>query len=259
MKKEITRNKREILDIHTHRNTAGQLHSIVNYPLRPLAPLRLSIVFNDAIPQWIQRRLFFMMAAYNLMIINMAPLFKGVYYSIGIHPWDALHSNSQVQCSMFKRFFRESQFLAIGEAGLDKLSDVPMGIQTMQFMMQSNYAEVAAKPMIIHCVKAMEELMVLKRELSPEQPWIWHGFRGKPEQAKQLLDQGFYLSFGEKYNEETMLMMPADRLFLETDDSKADIEDLLHKAAQLRGVEPDVLRETLYENAEKVFFKGQQL
>lgn len=189
----------------------------------------------------------------------MAPLFKKVYYSIGIHPWDALHSNSRAQCSMFKRLFRESQVLAIGEAGLDKLSEIPIEIQTMQFLMQANYSEVAAKPMIIHCVKAMDELLVLKKQLSPKQPWIWHGFRGKPEQARQLLDQGFYLSFGEKYNEETMVMMPADRLFLETDDSKVDIEDLLRKAAEMRGVEPDELRETLYENAEKVFFKGQEL
>ena len=49
----------------------------------------------------------------------------------------------------------------------------------------------------------------------------------KPEQAVQLLKKGFYLSFGEYYPDETMQIVPDERLFLETDDSLLDIEDIL--------------------------------
>ena len=64
----------------------------------------------------------------------------------------------------------------------------------------------------------------VKKEFQPKQAWIWHGFRGKPEQAKQMLDKGLYLSFGEFYSDEAMRVVPDDRLFLETDDSELDIE-----------------------------------
>ena len=91
---------------------------------------------------------------------------------------------------------------------------------------------------------------------APQQPWIWHGFRGKPEQAVQLLKKGFYLSFGEYYPDETMQIVPDERLFLETDDSLLDIEDILCQAARVRGVEVEALCEVIRRNIQNVFFKA---
>ena len=78
----------------------------------------------------------------------------------------------------------------------------------------------------------------------------------KPEQAAQLLKQGFYLSLGEHYPDETMKMIPDDRLFLETDESSLDIEDILCRAAEARGVEAGLLRQTIRRNIQNVFFKA---
>ncbi len=66
--------------------------------------------------------------------------------------------------------------------------------------------------------------MALKKELKPTQPWIIHGFRGKPQQAGQLLRAGFNLSLGPNFNPETARVIPSDRLHIETDDSPVTLK-----------------------------------
>ena len=61
-------------------------------------------------------------------------------------------------------------------------------------------------------------LYTSKRDLRPSNPWIIHGFRGKAALAEEYLKHGFYLSFGEKYQEAALCRVPADRLFIETDE-----------------------------------------
>ena len=221
MKKNVT----DILDIHTHKqeiDTQGK--SIINYPLLADPPLYMPLAEN----------------------VEVA-VGRGSYYSIGIHPWEVRESNVSQQLSFLQQQLQRKQFVAVGEAGLDKLAKAPMELQLAVFKEQVKLSEKLGLPLIIHCVK---------KESRPHQPWIWHGFRGKPEQAVQLLKKGFYLSFGEYYPDETMQIVPDERLFLETDDSLLDIEDILCQAARVRGVEVEALCEVIRRNIQNVFFKA---
>lgn len=211
-----------ILDIHTHKREVGsEGKSIINYQL-----------------------------------LKDSSFLEGHYYSVGIHPWNLTASNFDQQRDFLIELLPNKQVVAIGEAGLDKLTETPMALQTQAFAMQIQLSETYGLPLIIHCVKAMDQLLAAKKQFQPRQPWIWHGFRGKPEQAMQLLKQGFYLSLGEYYPDETMRLIPDDRLFLETDESSLDIEDILRRAAEVRGVEAGVLRGAVRGNIQKVFFKA---
>lgn len=147
------------------------------------------------------------------------------------------------------------QVLAIGEAGLDKLADAPMAVQMEVFEYQARLSVELDKPLVIHLVKAMSELLKLKQQIKPANPWIIHGFRGKPALAEECLRHGFYLSFGEKYQEEALRITPADRLFLETDESSVPVADLYSRAAEVRRVSLAELTEAIRENIAKVFFK----
>ena len=170
--------------------------------------------------------------------------------------FELYNCNVSQQLSFLQQQLQGKQFVAVGEAGLDKLAEASMELQLAVFKEQVKLSEKLGLPLIIHCVKAMEELLAVKKESRPQQPWIWHGFRGKPEQAVQLLKKGFYLSFGEYYPDETMQIVPDERLFLETDDSLLDIEDILCQAARVRGVEVEALREVIRRNIQNVFFKA---
>ena len=131
-----------------------------------------------------------------------------------------------------------------------------MEIQTAAFMAQMTLSMEYDLPLILHNVRMTDKILAVKKQFRPGQPWIWHGFRGKPEQAEQLQDKGLYLSFGEFYSDEAMRAVSDDRLFLETDESSLDIEELLYRAARVRRVGVETLRETIRRNIQNVFFRA---
>lgn len=178
---------------------------------------------------------------------------EGEWYSVGIHPWH-IASLSACEDAACPPALRHPQVLAVGEAGLDKLADAPMERQIAVFRCQARWAEETRKPLVIHLVKATDELLKVKRELRPSVPWILHGFRGKATLAEEYLRHGFYLSFGEKYQEEALRAVPADRLFIETDESTVPVRKLYARAAQTCGLSPDTLEETVRRNIRSLFF-----
>ena len=124
--------------------------------------------------------------------------------------------------------------MAVGEAGLDKLTAAPMELQVRMFEKQVELSEKYRLPLIIHCVKAMDELLAVRKKLNPAQSWIWHGFRGKPQQAEQLIKNGIYSFFRCALSGGTVKGVSVGHLFLETDDSPVDIEEVLRQVAKAR-------------------------
>ncbi len=157
------------------------------------------------------------------------------YYSVGIHPWRTAEIDSldDMMSSLAAKALKEN-VVAIGEAGLDRLRGADMDRQKEIFTAQARLAEQIGKPLVIHCVKAFDVLMALKKKLKPQQTWVVHGFRGKPETARQLLDAGISLSFGEKFNPDALRIVDDDRLYTETDESQTDIDTISSKIAEIR-------------------------
>ena len=114
------------------------------------------------------------------------------------------------------------------------------------------------KPLVIHAVKAYDDIIRIHKAERPKQPWIIHGFRGKPETAGQLIREGLYLSFGEYYNHESLKSVPLDRLFLETDEGNMPIDKLYRKAARIRNLSTHRLRKSIKENISRIFTFPQQ-
>ena len=147
--------------------------------------------------------------------------------------------------------------LAIGECGLDGLRGPSMERQEEVFIQQIKLSEEVGKPLIIHCVKALDRLLQLHKELKPRQMWMLHGFRGKPQQLRSLLDAGFFVSFGFAFNEESLRICPIDRLLLETDaDEERSIEELYNNVANLRGINSTNLLEAMTKNYLSLFKKS---
>lgn len=146
-----------------------------------------------------------------------------LYFSVGIHPWDAA-GFQPAWLDKLNMLLNYQQVVAIGECGLDKNTDASMNVQLEVFERQIILSEITRKPLMIHCVCCFNELLELQQKHAPSQTWIIHGFRGKPELAQQLLKAGFYLSYGAKFNAESVAITPSDRLLMETDDSGLEIE-----------------------------------
>lgn len=164
--------------------------------------------------------------------------------SWGIHPWNA----TQEQANEYP----PKEIRAIGECGLDCLCTTPYDLQMQLFKKQISLSEQLQKPLIIHCVKAYNEMLHLHREFDPKQAWIIHGFRGKPQQMHTLLKEGFHLSFGFRHNIQSLLQCPIERLFLETDDTTLSIASLYEKVAHLRHTHIEELSQKMSENFERI-------
>lgn len=180
-----------------------------------------------------------------------------VYYSAGIHPWH-IETNYETAWKKLQEASTQKAMVAIGEAGLDKLSPTPLSLQKKAFEQQIELAEAVNKPLIIHSVHTFNEIIQLKKSFHPSVAWIIHGFRGKKEMAEQLLDHGLYLSFGAYYAEEALRITPCDKLFLETDESLLSITSLYEKAAQLLSLPVCQLTLLVQNNMCKVFPLQQQ-
>lgn len=165
------------------------------------------------------------------------PQVEGQLFSVGIHPWDTVDGMPEGMFKTLARLAERSEVVAIGECGIDTLKGGPMFRQLQVFKKQMEISERLEKPLVIHAVKAADIILGLKRDLAPKQPWIIHGFRGKPAQAQQLLDKGLYLSFGEHFNPDTVRMVPLDRLLAETDDSTLSIENIIASLSEARGAD----------------------
>lgn len=180
---------------------------------------------------------------------------REVHASVGIHPWYLTEQNTSIQLQLLEQTLQSHRVVALGEAGLDRLRGCPLDVQTIVFRHEVALAEAYRLPMIIHCVRAFNELIQLKKELHPVQPWIIHGFRGKESVARDLLRHGFHLSFGALFQEETVRTVPLERLFIETDESQESIDEICRHIAKARGVSPEDLAEAINKNVREVFFK----
>ena len=175
-------------------------------------------------------------------------------FSVGIHPWFIYSdkSNDQLLEQLWEKV-KQPEVWMIGEAGLDKLHEAPLERQLYLFEQQALLAEELHKPLIIHCVKAWSELLALRKKIRPLSPWLIHGFRGKRELAEQLLKENIYLSFGEQFQSAALQITWPSHLFLETDESKLDIQEIYKKAAVTLSVPTEMLMEQIEQNFSLLF------
>lgn len=179
-------------------------------------------------------------------------------YSIGIHPWYIDENRLENDLSFIEEKLVDKNCLALGECGLDKRTTIDFGLQKEVFELQINLAIKHQKPLIIHCVAAFQELIEIKKQRNITVPIIVHGFSKNKQLAKQLIDNGFYLSFGKYLLQnlelkETFLSIPNDRIFLETDTITESIEEVYSKAASYKNISIENCKEIIAANWQFVF------
>jgi TatD DNase family protein len=180
------------------------------------------------------------------------------YYSIGIHPWYIDEQRLEADLEIIVSKLEEPNCLALGECGLDKRIEIPLELQQIVFERQLLLAQKLNKPVVIHCVAAFQEVIATKKRLKITVPMIIHGFSKNKQVAKELTDNGFYISFG-KYLlrnpelETVFLSIPNDRFFLETDTVEEGIEEVYALAAKYKNNSIEELQIILNNNFKQVF------
>jgi TatD DNase family protein len=155
---------------------------------------------------------------------------------------------------MVKETLENDHVCFVGECGLDKLAKTNFDEQIRVFMAHVVLAEEWKRPVIIHCVRAYNEILELHMKIKPETPWILHGYTGGLALTKQLANRGFYFSFGKSlFNPksksiESLRWLPLDRMFFETDEFMGNVDEVYQIAAILKDVSPELLKREVWNN-----------
>jgi TatD DNase family protein len=194
----------------------------------------------------------------NLMARDYPPEdIENGFYSVGFHPYNVGKVDEGDTLAKVRLATENPRVFAIGEIGLDKSIEAPLADQRRIFEAQVEIAEFADLPVVLHVVRAFNEVIEFSKVHRPAVPMIIHGYNGSPEMAEALLKAGFLISFGEAIAKEhskiveSLLLVPADKLFLETDEGDLDIREIYHFASEVKGIPGDDLRVQIFENARR--------
>lgn len=198
----------------------------------------------------------------GLNIINCSGNFSQLptsgFYSAGIHPW-YISTETENEFNELAQISKQTNVLAIGECGLDKVCNTDFTLQQTYFIKQIQLANTLQKPLIIHCVKAFNETFQLLQHHRAQVPVIFHGFAKNSTLAKQLINKGYFLSFGKHLltasGAKTFKTIPVEHIFLETDDSTIEIETIYKIAASIKNIDIKTLTQQITKNAQRVFGK----
>ncbi|SDR68710.1 TatD DNase family protein [Polaribacter sp. KT25b] len=174
-------------------------------------------------------------------------------FSMGIHPWFINIDKIEEEILLLESKLQDKNCVALGECGLDKLIDVDFELQKKVFKKQILLSEKYKKPLIIHCVKAYQEIIEIKKEIQPNQTWVLHGFNKSKQLAESFIKNGILLSFGaaiikSKKLQEVFLEIPISTILLETDDSKLEIQEIYQKASEIKNIHLKDLQEAIHQN-----------
>ena len=179
-------------------------------------------------------------------------------YSIGIHPIFINQSNIEQDLITIEEHLNQKKCIAIGEIGLDKITTIDFETQISVFKKQLLIAEKNQIPVIIHCVRAYQEILQIRKQMKLTIPFIFHGFNKNQQIAQQIINQNCFLSFGKNllYNPNLQAIfanLSAEYFFLENDDSQIPIQEIYQKAAEIRNSSIEDIKEKISINFNRVF------
>lgn len=198
----------------------------------------------------------------NILLQNKIQT-KGLL-TVGLHPWDINNINEELLDNL-ESICKTNRVIAIGEVGLDRKTETPILKQLSILEKQILISEKLKLPVILHIVKYFDEIIKLRKSHHSFNPWIIHGFVKNSILAKQLLKEGFYLSFGASLFKkgsnsiESFKKADIDKVFLETDDnSEYDIQQIYIKAAEIKNIGLSELQKQIEINFKRVFTENDR-
>lgn len=197
------------------------------------------------------------------------------YPMIGVHPTSVNESYEEELAIVHNYLSTSSEFVAIGEIGLDLYWDKTfLKEQLFVFEKQIEWALEYKLPIVIHSREAFEYIYkVMEPYKNTALTGIFHSFTGTSEEASKLLEfEGFMLgingvvTFKKSTLPQSLLTVPLERIVLETDspylapvpnrgkrNESTNLKHVLVKVAEIYQMSPEYVAKVTSENALKVF------
>lgn len=240
--------------------------------------------------------------------VTLAEQYEGLFAAVGLHP---IHTSASFHDAdelgggeaakpfvshaevfdprVYRTLALHPKTVAIGECGLDyfrfnerESREEQMRKQKEAFLAQIAFAHDVKKPLMIHCRNASADLIQILKDnrslLTGLHPGIIHFFAGTLNEARTLLDLGFYFTFGGAITfpprkgknagdyDELVNLIPMDRILSETDapyvapasyrgkrNEPAYVTEVVKKLAELKNVSLEAMARQILLNVQRVF------
>lgn len=158
-------------------------------------------------------------------MINVCKQFPNhCFPMLGLHPSD-VKENYKEELNTILNHYKENTFVAMGEIGIDLYWDKTfVREQEIVFRQQIDFAINHNLPIVIHSRKSFAEILsILNDYKGTILKGVFHCFSGDLNQAKKVIEKGFYLGIGGTITyknsgiQEIVKEISLNHLLLETD------------------------------------------
>jgi len=196
-----------------------------------------------------------------------------IYASVGIHPHEAAKARPDDLVEI-ERLCVDPTVVAIGEIGLDfHYNFSPPDVQRKTFIAQLALARRLGKVVVVHDREAHAETLSILSKEAQGLLGVLHCFSGDAEMAAQVLQMGWFLSFGgpvtfpnARHLQHLVRELPLECILLETDcpylaphpqrgkrNEPAYMTHVANQIAQLKDLPVERVAEATTENARRLF------
>ncbi|MCR4275836.1 MAG: TatD family hydrolase [Candidatus Parcubacteria bacterium] len=215
--------------------------------------------------------------------VALAEKHEHLYAAVGLHP---NHADEPFDEAAYRALAAHSKVVAIGECGIDFFRPVELNneVKSAQKELLKQHIALAVatnKPLIIHCrptkgtQDAYHDLIEIVKEAKKEHSKLRgdiHFFVGGIKEAEAFFALDFTISFTAVITfardyDAVVRAVPLAHILSETDapyvapasrrgqrNDPLSVIDVITKIAEIRGEDPEIVRETLLANAQRLFF-----
>lgn len=195
------------------------------------------------------------------------------YPMMGLHPCSVKENYKEV-LDMVEKYLSTQKFYGVGEIGIDLYWDKTFTDEQIEaFRWQIHLAKDLDLPFVIHSRDSLDLTISIVESLQDGHlKGIYHCFNGTPEQAKRIMDLGFFMGIGGVITyknagvAEVVADIPMEYLVLETDapylspvpfrgkrNEPAYILKVAEKLADLKALSVDEVAQVTTTNALSIF------
>ena len=252
----------QLIDTHTHLYSE-EFKNDIDEVMKRADSARIKQFYQPAIDSSTHQAMVDLEDRYPDRILSM----------MGLHPC-SVKENFMEELEIIKNWLDKRDFVAIGEIGLDFYWDkTHIEQQYEAFKLQMEWALERNLPIAIHARESIDECIATVKPYSDRGlSGIFHCFGGSTEQAKAIIDLGFYLGIGgvftfKKANmPEVLKDISLEHIVLETDapylapvpfrgkrNESAYLLNIAEALAKAKQIPLEELASITNNNAQKIF------
>jgi len=192
---------------------------------------------------------------------------------IGLHPC-YVKEDYQSQLDQLKNYLEREDVVAVGEIGIDLYWDKTFKKEQVEaYRTQIEWSREKKLPFVIHSRESLDLTISIVEEMQDGNlKGVFHCFNGTEEQAKRIMDCGFFMGIGGVVTfknagvDKTVAKLPMEYLVVETDapylspvphrgsrNEPSYVSKVVDKLAEVQKLDRSEVCRITTENAKKLF------